>query len=288
MLNPSSQIDRGKTMDYVLDKLKDVKVLPQVVYRVLEATEKAGSSPIEIERQVALDPGFTAKILQIANSAAYALPKKLTSIKDAVMLLGMKEIREVALKASVFDFFVGKTDKESTRRKMWWRSSVDTATVCRVLADRYPDLDSNEAYTAGLLHMIGRALLDLSNTQMYERVLYVVDKGAPQRLAERTVFGIDHIEVAQELCERWKFPASLVQSLNYEDEPGALEEWARKRALVAVAHMIVEHSTGVKSDSTISIAERQWAFDALQINQQTAEGWVTATKEMFSSRQSAA
>lgn len=279
--------NRERSFGNVLARLKDVKVLPQVVYKIMEATEKAGASAGDLEQQIAVDPGFTAKILQIANSANYALPKRVTSIRDAVMLLGFQEIRSVAMKASVFDFFVGKSDSESIRRRNWWRTSVDAATICRMMADQASDVDSNMAYTAGLLHLMGRALLDQSNPAAYEKVMYVVERGAPVRLAERTVYAIDHIEVVEELANVWGFPSELVGSLNYQDVPETTAHM-RSRAMVSVSHVIAEHLATTEPGTALDRACMVWAFDALGMTDAHIAGWLQAAQKTLDKRMQAA
>lgn len=273
-------------MGLIMNRLKDVKVLPQVVYKVLEVCDRQDSSPIEIERQIAIDPGFTAKILTIANSAHYALPKRVNSIHEAVMLLGFNEIREIGMKASVFDFFLGKSDAESLRRRDWWRLSVDTAILSKTLA-KHSRLDPDAAYTAGLLHLIGRTLLDQTNASAYEKVLYVVGRGAPLRLAETTVFSVDHIQVAEEVARKWAFPEELVYALNYVDPPTEGSEANSIRAVISAAHTIVEHSTGALIGTPCERSSNEWAFETLQMSQESINAWIASATELLGSRTAA-
>ncbi len=285
-INEESMTQAERNMGLILTRLKDIKVLPQVVYKVLEVCDKENSSPAEIERQISIDPGFTAKLLTIANSAFYSLPKRVNSIRDAVMLLGFNEIREIGMKASVFDFFSGKTDSESMRRREWWRMSVDTAILCKTLA-RHQGLNADEAYTAGLLHLIGRTLLDQTNTAAYERVLYVVDRGAPVRLAETTVFSVDHIQVAEQVAKKWAFPDDLVGALNYEDAPDPDAPWKQMRAVIAGSHAIVTHSTGLRAGTPLERSSCEWAFESLQLSQESIDAWIGSATELLGSRTAA-
>ncbi|HXH59835.1 MAG TPA: HDOD domain-containing protein, partial [Fimbriimonadaceae bacterium] len=117
----------NEAVEIVLASTKEVAVLPQVVYKIMEMTSSTDSSAAMLERAIIIDPGFSTKILTQANSAYYALPRKVTSIKEAVAFLGFRAVRQLAMAVGVFDLFLGKTDAESIRRRGWWRHSLDTA-----------------------------------------------------------------------------------------------------------------------------------------------------------------
>ncbi len=199
----------------ILERVGDVAALPQVVCQVVQATENEDASVIALERTILIDPGLSTRILAQANSAYYALPRKVTSIREAVMFLGFRGVRQLAMTVGVFDLFLGKTDRDSLRRRSWWRHSLDSALACRTLAEFLPLVAADEAYTCGLLHLIGKTLLDRYDAAQYERVQNVVDQGAPDVLAERAVFQCDHIEVALGVARKWGFPEILVNGLNY-------------------------------------------------------------------------
>jgi HD-like signal output (HDOD) protein len=136
-------------IEKVISRTREVAVLPQVVYKIMEMTASTDSSASLLEKAIVIDPGFSAKILTQANSAYYALPRKVTSIKEAVAFLGFRSVRQLAMAVGVFDLFVGKTDRESMRRRGWWRHSLDTAVCCRLVATKLGLRNADEAYTVG-------------------------------------------------------------------------------------------------------------------------------------------
>ena len=236
-----SAMPSGQTkdaVDRVLSKTGDVAVLRQVVYKVMEMTASTDSAASTLEKAIVIDPGFSAKILMQANSAYYALPRKVTSIKEAVAYLGFKSVRQLAMAVGVFDLFVGKTDKEYIRRRGWWRRSLDTAVCTRYLADKLAIGHADEGYTVGLLHYIGKTLMDRAEPEAYEKVLMLEERGASTFMAENAVFGCDHVVVGQAAAVRWGFPDLLVYGLDYINEPGPDDLHAKLRALVAVSDNI--------------------------------------------------
>lgn len=232
---------RESAVDAIVGKVAEVAVLPQVVYRIME---RAGGQQFclkEMERTISVDPGFTAKVLALANSAHYALPRRVASIRDAIAFLGSKGVRELAMATAVFDMFLGKTDAESIRRRTWWRQSLDAAICAKWIAAHVPTADPEVAYTGGLLHYFGKTVLDRSNPAYYEKVMHVVSLGADDRQAERVVFGCDHIEVGQAISAKWGFPDQLCYALNYVDPPEMDQPGAETRAIIAIAHQIALH-----------------------------------------------
>lgn len=222
----------------ILAGVKDIAVLPQVVYKIVESTGSTTSSAADIEKQILVDPGFSAKVLTLANSAFVALPRKVTSIKDAIMFLGYKQVRQLAMTAGVFDLFVGKTDRESLRRRAWWRHSLDTAVCAKWLSSRCREVDQEEAYTAGLLHYIGKTILDRHDPIAYEKVIQAMDQGVPDVHAERHFFGCDHVAVTLAVSTQWGFPDTLVAGLNYLEPAEGDDPFFALRACVGLADSI--------------------------------------------------
>jgi HD-like signal output (HDOD) protein len=256
----------GARVERLLGRVNELAVLPHVIYKVLELSGTADSSMNEIERAIVVDPGFSSRLLAMANSAYYALPKKVTSIREAIMFLGFKTIRQIAMTVGMYDMFVGKTDKESLRRRAWWRHSIDTAVCCRWLGKETRRVPPDEAYTCGLLHYIGKTLLDRFGGEDYELVEALAAQGIPTMFAEQEIYGCDHMDVALAAATKWGFPDSLLCALPYEHEPDADDLFSANRACVAVASRI---TTWAVESQTHEIAEERrfpsWAIAGLGI-----------------------
>ena len=250
----------------ILAKVGDIAVLPQVVCQVVEATGSEDASVKRLEQAILIDPGLSAMLLTQANSAYFALPKKVSSIREAVMFLGFKGVRQIAMAVGVFDLFLGKTDGDSLRRRTWWKCSLETAVVCRGMADFIPEVNTDEAYTCGLLHLIGKTILDRFDHEQYHRVQQVVDQGAPDVLAERAVFGCDHITVATAAAEKWGFPELLVKGLNYFTPAREPNRENALRATTALGVRVIKlNGQGKTADEIDEESIPDWIVDALQL-----------------------
>jgi HD-like signal output (HDOD) protein len=252
-------------VERVMSRTQEIAVLPQVVYKIMEMTSSTDSSAALLEKAIVIDPGFSAKILTQANSAYYALPRKVTSIKEAVAFLGFRAVRQLAMAVGVFDLFVGKTDRESLRRRAWWRHSLDTAVCCRFISNRHGLRVGDEVYTVGLLHYIGKTLMDRSNPAEYEKVMMLVEKGATDLQAERAVFGCDHVEVGIAAAVQWGFPDVLVRGMDYLSRPEEGSEYAKIAALVNLGDKIARAAVCGRDSAMLEADGQDWSLTVLGI-----------------------
>lgn len=239
-------------VEVLLDKVNELAVLPHVVYKVLEISGTSDSSPIEIERAILVDPGFSGKVLALANSAGFGAPRRVNSIRDAVMLLGFRNVRNLAMTVGTYNLFVGKNDKESLRRRSWWRHSVDTAVLCKWLAARTRAIPYDEAYTSGLLHWIGKTLLDRFGEGSYADVETRLEDGMALIEAEREVYGCDHSQVTRAATAKWGLSPAMQSAVDYLSEPDTDDPGAPYRAVVSLCSALVHGLTqGSHGDQVI-------------------------------------
>jgi HD-like signal output (HDOD) protein len=240
----------------LMGKIDGLAVLPHVVFKVLELTDSLESPLHEMERAITVDPGFSSKVLVMANSAYFGLPRRVTSIKESLLFLGFKTVRNLAMTVGVFDLFVGKTDRESLRRRHWWRRSVDAAVCARWLASRSDKLHGDDSYTCALLHLIGKTLMDRYGEKDYNPIVELEERGVPDLLAEQKLYGFNHIDVAAAAAAKWGFPSVLSAGLNYSEPAEGDDEFRPQRACTALASAIAMTVTS-KSEH---IALPNWAM----------------------------
>lgn len=260
-----SLVDTNERLATFIKKIDGLSVLPHVVFKVLEVSSSTDNPAGDVEKAIVVDPGFSSKVLVLANSASFGLPKRVTSIKDAVMFLGFKTVRNLAMTVGTFDLFVGKNDRESLRRRSWWRQSIDTAVLCKWLASEYGSFPSDEAYTCGLLHLIGKTLLDRYGEEQYEGVSEREELGISDFEAENDVYGCNHVEVAIAATRKWGLPTSMQSSLNYLQEPDPQDEAAMHRACLAAAVHLALLVKNLHSEMPV------WAFDRMNLSKEPIE-----------------
>ena len=258
----------------ILSDVGEVAVLPQIVYKIIALTGNTMTAAQEIEKAISIDPGFSSKVLMLVNSAYYALPKKMTSIREAVTFLGYRTVRQLAMTLGVFDMFVGKTDAGSLRRRELWRHSVDTAACARTLASMVPAIADDDAYTCGLLHDIGKALLDRSKSGSYCDVDAKIKEGLDPLEAEQEVFGCTHTELAGAAAANWGFPQLLKECVGKHHGP-AEGDYKQHIAMTCLANEIAHailagraKESSEKTDNNSTTDFSSWAVEALDFGEE--------------------
>jgi putative nucleotidyltransferase with HDIG domain len=251
----------------VVQKVKDLAALPQVVHQIIQLTNNPNASAKDLERLISIDQGMSTRVLNTVNSAYYGFSRKIASIKDAVVLLGFKAVRNLAMTVSVFDLFVGKTDRQNLRRGKWWRHSIDTALCARLIASQVAGVSPDEAYTAGLLHDIGKPLLDRHGGAPYEQVEDLLAQGMPELLAEQQVYGCDHAEVGYAVSLHWGFPEKLVEAIgcHHMESADGLSD-APLTAVVVLANFVAHLLRQPNATETWWFDLPPWVSETLQLS----------------------
>jgi putative nucleotidyltransferase with HDIG domain len=180
---------------------------PQVAIRVLQLTNNEDVSLSQVSALISSEPAFSSEVLTIANSALYGARSPVTSVLQAVAVLGTKSLRGLSLTVGV-RAYLGDSLKNQSLRAMW-RHSLACALIAQQLA-RAGSMSSNDAYTAGILHDIGRLALAAVSAKRYASLLETHNGSAGSILqAERDLFGFDHCEVGQHLIRDWQLPSSF-------------------------------------------------------------------------------
>ncbi|WEF31159.1 HDOD domain-containing protein [Pseudoduganella chitinolytica] len=196
------------TYDEVVEGLGDLPSLPAVVMELLNSIDQEDVDIGLLARKVSHDQALTAKTLRLANSSAYGFQVKVTTIQQAITYLGFETTRNLITAAAVTGCFAeGKC--AGFDHKAFWRHSIGSAACAKVLA-RHMRFNQDYAFTAGLLHDIGRLVLVSGFPRHYERVLaWRAQHDSTLLLAERTVLGIDHVEAGLALAEHWNFSDTM-------------------------------------------------------------------------------
>lgn len=259
-------------LERLISPLEELAVLPHVVFRLQESS--GGESQAELERTIAVDPGFSCRVLARANSPIYGYEDTVVSIQEAVGRLGPKELRRLASGCTTFETFVGKTDRPSLRRRSWWRHSMDTAVCCRWLAASTGVVAPDEAYTCGLLHYLGKSLLDRHGETDYELVLQLTRLGFTDAMAEKDVYGYHHVELVAEAARRWGLPLALQVGLDTLEPVAPGQRYSAHRACTAAGSRLARLLQVGKDPAESAKSLPVWALEVLRIAPRDAENLV--------------
>ena len=228
------------TQNY-LEKVKDLPVMPEVAVKVLNMSEKSlDISFKDLESLIMVDPGLTAKILKIANSALYARQREIKSLQTAITLLGFKNIRNVVLLISASRLFPRMQGDDF--HASFWKHAICAAFFSRSLAVRCGRTDiAEEAFVAGLLHDIGQAILYNSAPAEYAQALEAEKLGALLlETIELQMFGTDHRELGGAVLRKWNFPALYADVALEHESLNITSPHKSTVILVSVASLLAE------------------------------------------------
>ena len=201
------------------DKLGPVSTLPALpdnYQRIRQVINDPNGSARDVGNIVLQDIGLTTKVLQVVNSPLYGLRTPITDVVHAATLLGMRGIRDLTLTVEVFGFFSAKIPMGGITVEDLYNYSVKVAAV----AQRIGRLHSDDAYTAALLHQIGRLILMTKLPEEYQDAIDLQQKnGGPLRDAQRAAIGIDQDETSAYLLSVWGLPQRVIEAVAFFDAP---------------------------------------------------------------------
>lgn len=212
---------------------------PDVVRKVMPLIQQ--TAPVRnIEEVIRLDQAITAKVLAIAQSAYYSRGRAIRSLRDAIVTLGQRQLIQVIMAACATQFFSGKTAGYDLREGELWQHSVATALMAEKVATRIGFEDILTVYTAGLLHDIGKTVLNRYVKAYFDLIISAIEARQLRFIdAEREVLGIDHQQLGAIIARRWRFPGEVVDSIGFHHQPQEAQEHRDMVAIIYVSNRMV-------------------------------------------------
>jgi HD-like signal output (HDOD) protein len=217
---------------------------PKTVERVMDMLRDPRIQLTKVAEVVALDQGFSGKVLRMANSAYFGLPRQVYDVTEALVLLGYAHVRDVLVSASVGHLLMGGLEAYGLLEGVLWEHSVGTAYATQILSRRVDVRVYNMAFSSGLLHDVGKVAIDRTLDSATRRELRAaIMRRGPAR-AESEIVGFNHAEVGGEVCNRWNLPVEIVEAVEFHLEPNRAPSGGSLPALVAAADRCVDVLAG--------------------------------------------
>ena len=250
----------------ILEGVGQIPTLPTIVMRALQIINDPGARAEDLGRLLSRDPALSVKVLRLANSAYYGIPRTISSINQAVIILGFNTLRSLVLSATVFKIFETKGGIERGR---YWKHSVCAALGARLVARKVAKIhsvNSESAFMTGLLHKIGILVFDMVAQAVHADVLKQAETGEAS-LAELEVkmLGLNYAQLGGLLAERWELPEELQQPIVHHIAPSGSDEWAVQAALVHLGAFLAEQCGGSLLEHGIPYSLDSTVFEILQI-----------------------
>ena len=250
------------SLEDILNGAADLAALPQVVMRVMDLTLDPKATATDLEKIIALDQALAAKMLALANSSYYGLPRRISTLREAVVFLGFKTLRNMAMTITTFNLFLGRSDTPALARRALWRHSVDTAQCARVITALLPPATQDavgvdQAYTCGLLHDVGKMALDRSRHALFVSMTEIARTHHVRfSKIESEVLPFTHGQIGASLAARWNLPPMLCEAIAFHHTPRAAEMNPKLTATICLANELAHSLENLAPDGE---EEAAWA-----------------------------
>jgi HD-like signal output (HDOD) protein len=217
-----------------LSSIGTLPSIPHVITEVSSLLDNDRTSAADLCKIISRDQGIVTKILSVANSPLYGLPRRVSTIEFAVVIIGFEHIKNILVALSLVDAFKSK-NTPYWNQNAYWNHSLLTATAAKRIADdlRYPK--SGEVFTAGLLHDLGLIVYQRYLTIEYNKILQIVNDEQMRHInAEEKIMGFTHQDIAEYLLEKWNFPPYISEAILYHHQPSLAPE---RKVLASLIHL---------------------------------------------------
>lgn len=211
--------ERRSALERLFTHIGQVTSLPAVGQKILQLTENEAASGDELREAIQSDPVLVARILRRLNSAYYGLSHKVADVRTAVSLLGIREIRNLALTVFLAKMFEAPGQHGEYRREMLWSHSVAVAVCSRLVSRVCGRATPEEAYIAGLLHDLGLILIDQTLRRHFTRVLDALNPNTPTCVVENRILSFDHAALGGFVARKWNLPEQIADAITFHHLP---------------------------------------------------------------------
>ncbi len=249
----------ARTLRSQIERIDTLPTIPNILKKLFEVIENPKTSLNEIGNFILKDPVLTSRVLKMVNSPIYGFPGRISSISQALILLGLNVVKGMLLGVSVFDVM---------QKSMLglWEHSVGCAVTSRILSKVKGLDDIEDISVAALLHDIGKVILSLKFPNEYQKIVRETELKEEFIIeAERRFFGITHADVGGWVAQRWNFPKNLVEAIEYHHKPNLSKNVPVHTAIVHLSDIFIKaRGFGYAGDNFIpAVNSEAWKIAGL-------------------------
>lgn len=244
--------DANPDVEELVQDVSTIHSLPLFYSRLCEAIDHPRSSIADLAAIISDDQGLTARILKLANSPLFGYFSKIETITQAVTIIGVLQVRDLALALCVMDAFKG-IPEDLVDMAQFWRHSLGTGLAARVLATGQRESNLERFFVAGILHDVGRLVMYLRMPDECRELLEESRSGGALLFQkERQRFGFDHAEVGGTLLRRWKIPPRVTEPVQYHHDSVRGGQYPRESSILHVAD-VVSHALELGNSGEVRV-----------------------------------
>lgn len=250
-------------------RMGDLPTLPNTLSEFNRVASDPNRGVHDLVEIITRDPALSSKVLRIVNSAFLGLQEPVSSLRFALVIMGTRHIRQLVTGVCVMSMFPVRSGRPSFDRHRFWEHCSGTGTIARTLAQQvFPNRFEGEEFTAGLLHDVGKIVLDQYFHDNFAEAFAVSrEKNIPLVEAERSTMGVTHTEVGRWVAESWNLPPDLTEAIEWHHQPLRAQ---RNPVLVALVHV---------GDLLAKAKDIGFSGDRSMISLTDDEGWKILERE---------
>ena len=225
-------------LNIIMKQVKAFPAMPAAAGKLLSLLDDPDSTPEQIQEILRYDPGLTANILKLTNSAYFGIPSKVSSVRQAVVLLGWKRLIQLVMTVCMSPLMNKPVPGYDLPGGELWRHSVAVSVAADILVKVLKVPEADEVFTAALLHDVGKLVLGGFVKKDIEQIEKMVTKGITFDVAEYMVLGTDHAEIGAHILKSWSFPLELVNAVQWHHDPDSCENICILSDIVHIANAL--------------------------------------------------
>lgn len=224
----------------IVNKITELMPLPGTIQKIVDLTRNPDTQLKKISDALESDEAMASKVLKLANSSFYGFSKQVKTISHAVVCLGFNTIKQMSLTAHSFSVLDQKLDGYYLDKGSMFQHSFGTALASRLLATKMFYPNAEEVYLMGLLHDVGKVILNQYAAEEFKKVVELYNQGGIAFYeAERQILGFDHGEIGAAVCKKWNLSDDIVDTIRCHHSPEEASSSNLSVHMVHIANIIV-------------------------------------------------
>jgi putative nucleotidyltransferase with HDIG domain len=227
-------------LNTILAKVKSFPTMPGAGAKMLALLEEPDTDVSEIEDILRYDPGLTANVLKLANSAYFGIPSKIGSLKQAVLLLGLKRLMQLVVASCVSAIMDTSVPGYDLPAGDMWRHAIAVSLAAEALVKGKKKIDTEDVFTPALLHDVGKLVLGAFVKEELDAIESIAAKGVPFVVAENMILGTDHAEIGARILANWNLPADIINAVRWHHDPDSPDVSSGQVDVVYLANLLCQ------------------------------------------------
>jgi putative nucleotidyltransferase with HDIG domain len=211
-----------KIVNRILKSIDTIPAFPATGNKVAQLLSKADYSVLQVANIIKYDPSITANILKMANSSYFGATHKISTINDAVMYLGQKNLLRAIQTAGISKYYKKGASGYFDKATDLWEHSVAVALMSQILSKKITGDENTTLYTAALVHDVGKIIMGEFVRDEMKKISMLVSLKMSFLEAEELVLGINHADLGGKIAEHWNFPVEIRDAISFHHRPDLL------------------------------------------------------------------